>query len=78
MVLAGPSTKKGSYEVSMASLKGAVMTLSSWLEEYVSDLISACWHCQLETNSEEKPVVRSPQTSPAEGLRNMSGSLLQL
>jgi hypothetical protein len=77
-VLAGPSMKRGSCEVLMASRKVAVMTPSSWLEEYVSDPISAYWHCQLETNSEEKPVVRSPQTSPGEGLRNRSGLLPRL
>jgi hypothetical protein len=50
----------------------------SSLGECVTDPICAYWHCQLEINSEEKPAAQSPQTSPGEGLQNMSGLLLRL
>jgi hypothetical protein len=78
MASVGQSTRRGFCGVSREFLKGLALALRLRLEACASDLISACLHCQLETDSGGTPVVRSLQTSPGGALRNKSDSPPQL
>lgn len=67
----GQSRRRDFCGALMGYPKEVVMRLQIWLEECVSDRISACSHCQLETNSEETLVGQSPRTSPGGARQSM-------
>lgn len=62
----------------MGFQKGAVMMLQTLLGECVSAPIFACWHCQLEIDSEEMPAAQSPRTFPGAAQPSKSDLLLRL
>lgn len=75
---AGLNKRRGSYEESKEFHLAVVMSLSSWLVEYVTFLQSAWYRCLWETGAVRVLGVSSPRTSPGAALLNTSGLPPQL